>query len=392
MRTVLGIDVSKSKSNLCLVSDDGEIITEKKICNDLNGFEVIKSLFSEFTPEVIFEATGVYSRKLQYFLELNGIAYTCVNPLKAKKEMDTLRVTKNDRIDSKNLAILQLRRGYSETKLEKKIYLEIRRRHRFYQSITEDSVSAQNRLHKVLQETFSGVEDLFAGTELNFFRILTIFPHAQLVSKLEVSTIAIRISEVMNRRPESVLKRAEKLKKLAVKTAVSVETDSYAIDEVRYWAKRVLDLAQQKKDLLEEMYQVASELDELQIIESIPGIGNAGALGIIAELGDIRRFSRPQKMSAFLGLDIRFSDSGKLTTRGFITKRGNSAGRKLLYRVTLSIIAASRWGNNTSVSDWYNRRAKDEHNGKKKIIVGAMDRTLRLIHHLVFEKEYYLVR
>ncbi|TYC47892.1 IS110 family transposase [Weissella muntiaci] len=391
MRIVMGVDISKDKLNLCLLGADGEILDERKITNDLVGFEIVTGLYNEYKPEIIFEATGVYSKRFQYFLELNNLSYICINPLKAKKEMDTLRVTKNDRIDSKKLALLQLRRQYSFTKLEEKIYLELRRRYRFYQTITDDSVSAQNRLHKVLQETFSEIDKLFAGNELNLYRILEVFPHAELVTIQDVNAIATSISKVMNKRPEQVLQRAEKLKHLASKTAVSVAVDSYALEEVRYWANRILQLAQMKQAMLDEMYQVAESLDEVKVLESIPGIGLAGTLGLVAELGDIKRFSRPQKINAFLGLDIRFNDSGQLTTRGFITKRGNSAARKLLYRVTLSIIATSRAGNNTSVSDWYNRRSKNETHGKKKIIVGAMDRTLRLIHHLVSENELYSV-
>ena len=36
-------------------------------------------------PEIIFEATGVYSRRLQAFLEECGYAYTRLKPLEAKK-------------------------------------------------------------------------------------------------------------------------------------------------------------------------------------------------------------------------------------------------------------------------------------------------------------------
>ena len=49
-------------------------------------------------PEIIFEANGVYSCRLQAFLEENSYDYKCLNPLEAKKQLDGLRVRKTDKI------------------------------------------------------------------------------------------------------------------------------------------------------------------------------------------------------------------------------------------------------------------------------------------------------
>ena len=59
-------------------------------------------------PQIIFEATGVYSRRLQAFLEDHGYDYVILNPLKAKKEMDMgLRHNKTDKTDAYHLALIQ---------------------------------------------------------------------------------------------------------------------------------------------------------------------------------------------------------------------------------------------------------------------------------------------
>ncbi|MGG6819118.1 UNVERIFIED_CONTAM: transposase, partial [Streptococcus canis] len=73
--------------------------------NDAIGFSrLLKDLKSVQNPEIIFEATGVYSRRLQAFLEDNNYAYTRLNPLEAKKQLDSLRVRKTDKIDAEKLA------------------------------------------------------------------------------------------------------------------------------------------------------------------------------------------------------------------------------------------------------------------------------------------------
>ena len=58
-------------------------------------------------PEIIFEANGVYSCRLQAFLEENSYDYTRLNPLEAKKQLDSLRVRKTDKIDAEKLASSQ---------------------------------------------------------------------------------------------------------------------------------------------------------------------------------------------------------------------------------------------------------------------------------------------
>ncbi len=60
------------------------------------GYLAIGDLKTVHKPEIIFEATGVYSRRLQSFLDEHGYAYTRLNPLEAKKQLDSLRVRKTE--------------------------------------------------------------------------------------------------------------------------------------------------------------------------------------------------------------------------------------------------------------------------------------------------------
>ncbi|MFX3750214.1 transposase, partial [Streptococcus suis] len=65
---------------------------------------IIGDLRTVHKPEIIFEATGVYSSRLQAFLDEHGYAYTRLNPLEAKKQLDSLRVRKTYQIDAEKLA------------------------------------------------------------------------------------------------------------------------------------------------------------------------------------------------------------------------------------------------------------------------------------------------
>lgn len=91
------------------------------ITNDRPGFILLLKNLASFSkqPQIIFEATGVYSRRLQAFLKDYGYSFVIINPLKAKKEMDLgLRHNKTDKNDPYHLALIQRLYNHSVNKTQ----------------------------------------------------------------------------------------------------------------------------------------------------------------------------------------------------------------------------------------------------------------------------------
>ena len=152
MQVVLGIDVSKAKSNVCELI--GEARNEFVIANDRLGFKQLLCELAVFKehPQIIFEATGVYSRRLQAMLEDYGYSYVIINPLKAKKEMDSgLRRNKTDKADAYRLAMIQRLYKHPVNQAQNQIYKQLEVMSHFYDQLTSDIVLAKNRLHQALQ-------------------------------------------------------------------------------------------------------------------------------------------------------------------------------------------------------------------------------------------------
>lgn len=95
---VLAMDVSKGKSFIVLY-DDKTCIHEQEIYHNQEGFGCLKRILTDNTTQVVFEATGVYSRQIESFLNKESIPYCMMNPLLAKKQTDALRGNKTDRVD-----------------------------------------------------------------------------------------------------------------------------------------------------------------------------------------------------------------------------------------------------------------------------------------------------
>ena len=162
MRTVFGIDVSQARSEVAILVNGEKVHGYTRLNDAIRFNRLLGDLKTVHNPEIIFEPTGVYSRRLPAFLEEYGYAYTQLNPLEAKKQLDSLRVRKTDKIDSEKLTHSQSIFNRKQTYAQEEVYQHLRDLSPFYQNLTKDIVRAKNRLHKVLQVTFPELEILLS--------------------------------------------------------------------------------------------------------------------------------------------------------------------------------------------------------------------------------------
>ena len=386
MRAVFGIDVSKTSSEVAILVN-GEKVHGYTILNDAIGFNrLLGDLKTVHNPEIIFEATGVYSRRLQAFLEEYSYAYTRLNPLEAKKQLDSLRVRKTDKIDAEKLAKSQLVHNRKPTYVQEEVYQHLRDLSRFYQNMTEDLVRTKNRLHKVLQVTFPELENLLSTpTGEQYWNLVMAFPCKEFVLSLSQSNLCEIIRQSTSKRisEKRVTYLVDKLTKLANQSYCAVKKTSPMMEEVKYYAGELLRLSEYRKSVLEEMVTLAQPLPEYEILLSIPGIAETTATSIIGELGDIRRFHSANQINAFIGIDLRHYESGDFLAKEHITKRGNPYARKILFKCIHNIASASHT-NPCHIADFYEKRKRQSQ------VTSTKPHTIASIHRLI-RTMYYLI-
>ena len=392
MRTVFGIDVSKASSEVAIVIN-GEKIHGYTMPNDTIGFtRLLDDLKTVQKPEIIFEATGVYSRRLQAFLEENGYAYTQLNPLEDKKQLDSLRVRKTDKIDAETLAISQFVLNRKPTYIQEEVYQELRDLSRFYQNLTEDIVRTKNRLHKVLQVTFPEMENILSTpTREQYWNLVMTFPYKDFVLELSKDELLEGIRQSTSKRisDKRVAYLAQKLAALANQSYCAVKKNSPILEEVRYYAKELLRLSEQRQAVLEQMVELAQPLPEYEILLSIPGIAETTATSMIGELGDIRRFQSANQINAFIGIDLRHYESGNFLVKEHITKRGNPYARKILFKCIHNIAAASHT-NHCHIEDFYEKRKRQSQTtSTKPHTIASIHRLIRTMYYLITHNKLY---
>jgi transposase len=129
-------------------------------------------------------------------------------------------------------------------------------------------------------------------------------------------------------------------------------------------------LLKEIKVMEKHMGQLSS--DTQQLLRSIPGIGTNAAAMLVAYIGDIRRFDKPEKLVAYIGIDPRVKQSGtSINGKGYITKRGSGLLRHMLY---MSAFIAKR--HNPEFTAYYQKKkAEGKHHTS---ILCALER--KLIH------------
>lgn len=395
MEYVFGIDVSKKTSNVA-ISVDNHVVNEFKIDNNNAGFEL---LFSEikhaYEPLIVFEATGVYSRRLENYLKQKNQPFTMVNPLRAKKDMDSFRHNKTDSLDAIGLAQAMAMHHYNETILATPVYSKLHDLERSYQAMNEDIVTAKNRLHKFISVTFPEIETLLGSKDNDlYWNLVKLFPSPESVLKYDVS----KLSEIILK---STYKRLGKVKAQRIaRRLIDLANESfqasdieYVIEDVRRYADDAQKLHHLKDKQITKMTKLAKNLPEVEILTSIPGIGVKTAVCLIAELGDIRRFYSSNAINAFVGIDLVHYQSGNYTASEHIRKCGNSYARKILFKAILNIVSASRRKAPTNISLFYDRKKQSSSSkGTKKIVIAAIHHLIRTIYHLVLNNEMYDIR
>lgn len=118
--------------------------------------------------------------------------------------------------------------------------------------------------------------------------------------------------------------------------------------------------------------QIAAALEGhagYQALQTIPGVGPVLAAIFVAEIGDISRFSGPDKLASWVGLTPRHRESDTTVHRGPITKQGS----KLVRWAAIEAISRGR----CSLLQDYHRRIATQRNNRN---IGRIAAARKLIH------------
>ena len=152
--------------------------------------------------------------------------------------------------------------------------------------------------------------------------------------------------------------------------------------------EEVIRLCEKRKYLEEKAHAFLKDNAQYQILRSIPGIGPIIALTIIAESGDLTRFSHHRKYLKFCGLDLSTHQSGQFRGQSKLSKRGNARLRCVFW---MAATIAVRMRENTFRSKYERYIKRDPKNAelKRKALTASAAKICRVAYSLVKTEKTY---
>jgi len=138
-------------------------------------------------------------------------------------------------------------------------------------------------------------------------------------------------------REEKLLKElvSERMKLVNIKTMLSNKNNSLEFKDVRAINKDVLNCLKKKikeldKRIAEAGKQTVEMNEEIELLDTIPGIARLSASVIYAELGSLKQYTRKQ-LSGMSGLYPRITQSGSSVKKSKLAKTGSAYLRQILF-------------------------------------------------------------
>ena len=128
--------------------------------------------------------------------------------------------------------------------------------------------------------------------------------------------------------------------------------------------------------------RLGKSLPGLKRLLQVRGFGLIAAIGVLAEIGDIRRFPTAKQLVSYSGLAAAIRQSGNAEHHGHITKEGRKRLRGFMIESVLSMIRTP--GDHNPLAGFYLRKRKEKEMGKA---ICAAGRKLLIVIYTLLTKD-----
>lgn len=315
----------------------------------------------------------MYHLSLFHYLKESFDNTFVINPLvtKCNKNGD-IRKVKNDRKDALSIAKIG---KFQNIKLSQTVSLDIfllRNLIREYYKLTDTCSVFKKKLSADLRVIFPGYNTVFSSiTSNSSIAILSHYSTPQSV----LAAPKDKILDILIGTSRKGLAWSEKTYSKLINVASEAVIIELSLPELSVKVKSTLTLINtlelEINNLLNEIETLINSINfptqikkNIDLLDSIPGVGPVTAITLIAEIGDINGFIKPKHLVAFFGIDSSINESGKFKgDQNKISKRRTRIGRRALYAVALASIRKNRNSEpiNKVLLDYYQTNLK----GKK---------------------------
>ena len=351
----VGIDVSKGKSTVTIrrpgdvvIMPPRDILHTQSAINDL--IRQIKELDGE--TKVCMEHTGRYYEPIATWLSDAGIFVSAVNPILIKEfGDDSLRAPKTDKADSQKIARYTLDRWaklrqYGNMDKTRNQLKTLNRQFGFYMA---QKTAMKNNLIALLDQTYPGANDFFdsparSDGSQKWVDFVHTYWHVDCVRSKSLAAFTEHYRNWCRRKSYNFsADKAEKIYQASSDLIAVFPKDDSTKLLIRQAVAMLNTVSETVETLRLKMDETASTLPEYPVVMAMNGIGPTLGPQLIAEIGDVTRFTHREALTAFAGVDPRKTkDSGQHIQKSApTTKKGSPSLRKTLFQIMDGLIKRS---------------------------------------------------
>ena len=363
MRNLCGLDVHKDNVFVCIDKEKGEKIQFKTgiLTKDLDALR--DTLVANDVTEIAMESTSVYWMPIWRVLESDFKLYL-VNPYAIKQ----LPGRKSDIKDAEWIATCLRKELIRGSYVPDSTIQQLRQYNRRIFDINKQSVYIQNKIDAALQRCNIRIGNYISNVRAKSYcqivdmlsegktspELLIVKVHKRTVNKWGRETILAALEGVVNKTDCRILKQLK--------------------EELDMLRRHKVECLVMLREICMENYK-----EQLLDIQTIPGIGEQGALQIIAETGvDMKAFMTAAMLVGWVGLKPRNDESnGKFKSRS--TTHGNKYLRKILIECA--------WGASRTQGCFFNKFSYHQtmvrKKNRQKVQVAIARKILVVIWHIL---------
>jgi transposase len=282
MSVYVGIDVHRKRSQVAVVTEEGQVQANRNVPNGVAPILRVIGDLPTGTP-VAFEAAYGWGWLVE-LLEDYGFAPHLVHPLRCKA-IASARL-KNDKVDAAILAQLLRADLLPEAWIAPKEVRELRALLRHRVALVRLCTGLRNRIHAVVADHGHDRPDAF------WTGAYWTGPGRAWLSGLPLPAVSRR-----------------------------VVADSLAVIDA---------IAPTIEQLDREVHARAKTDPRVKVLTALPGVGEFTAMVLLAEIGDIARFSNARKLASWAGLTPTVRGSDQTVHHGQASKQGSPYVRWVL--------------------------------------------------------------
>ncbi len=350
----VGIDIAKLNHFASALSSDGEVLIEPfKFTNDGDGFQMLVSKLDSFDKDSIIiglESTAHYGDNLVRYLVAGYYKVCVINPIKTSSlRKNNIRKTKTDKVDTYLIAkTLMMQDSFRFVTFFDLDLMDLKTLGRFRQKTIKQRTRLKIQLTSYVDQVFPELQYFFKSG-LHQKAVYALLKEAP--TPLDIASMHMtHLSHLLEVASHGHFKK-EQAKELRVLAQKSVGANDSALSiQITHTIAQIELLDSQLERVEAEMTDIMKFNDS--VIMTIPGIGYINGGMILGEIGNIHRFSNPNKLLAFAGLDPTVYQSGNYTAkRTRMSKRGSRVLRYALVNAAHNVVK-----NNATFKAYYDAK------------------------------------